>query len=446
MKRMSIKEKSLFAVALLFSGLFWAALAWVLIVSAERYLPVLGLERAGIAHVIGLLAAVVLLVYAARLLRVTRKMAFLRGHAVEVGPKQSPELHTRIGEVCERLQIEEPPVAYLLHHPCRNDTYHLRYRDQVYIVISGELIDAFTDRQGAVDFLVGQELARINDPLRRWKFVLLPAGVLPLIGAAYARAKVQRYDRIAIEACKTKVDAAFALAMAAAGLQRWKALNIPQFAAQGAETRKLRMAFFELVSPEPWLCKRMARLRAIATNSDTFIPRRQPLAYLPAALTPCVDMRALKGVRDFSFLLLWVALISFWGTFGYQQLVQQGYVTLLFPKLDTPSAIAQPEQPPAEATGEPLPPARDKYMHLHADLKTLGRLAHARHQKHGDIPCEIDHIEALQLNYRSSRYAFSCDEPIVYTLVERGEFEPGRAAHLHSYNWKTDTILKGPAQ
>ena len=117
MKRISIKEKSLFAAALLFSGLFWAALAWVLIVSAERYLPVLGLERAGIAHVVGLLAATVLLVYAVRLLRVTKKMAFLRGHAVEVGPKQSPELHARIGEVCERLQIDDIPE--LANHLCR---------------------------------------------------------------------------------------------------------------------------------------------------------------------------------------------------------------------------------------------------------------------------------------------------------------------------------------
>ncbi|MDH5649183.1 MAG: hypothetical protein OEY67_05960, partial [Gammaproteobacteria bacterium] len=48
----------------------------------------------------------------------------------------------------------------------------------------------------------------------------------------------------------------------------------------------------------------------------------------------------------------------------------------------------------------------------------------------------------IRLNYRSSRYAYSCDEPVVYTRVAYGEFEPGRPAHVQSYNWEKNILLE----
>jgi hypothetical protein len=78
-----------------------------------------------------------------------------------------------------------------------------------------------------------------------------------------------------------------------------------------------------------------------------------------------------------------------------------------------------------------------------ADLKQLGGLALARQGARGDIPCEIGNPEAIKLRYRWTRYAFSCDEPIVYTMIEHGEFEPGRLAHIRKYDWKKKRILAG---
>jgi hypothetical protein len=33
----------------------------------------------------------------------------------------------------------------------------------------------------------------------------------------------------------------------------------------------------------------------------------------------------------------------------------------------------------------------------------------------------------------------------VYTIVERGEFEPGKPSHIRTYNWKTRKFELGPS-
>ncbi len=45
---------------------------------------------------------------------------------------------------------------------------------------------------------------------------------------------------------------------------------------------------------------------------------------------------------------------------------------------------------------------------------------------------------------RWDRYAFSCEESIVYTAVGRGEFEPGRPAYIRKYDWRVKKIIAGP--
>ncbi len=98
----------------------------------------------------------------------------------------------------------------------------------------------------------------------------------------------------------------------------------------------------------------------------------------------------------------------------------------------TPSAVS-----PTPKTQKP----EDAYASVDADLKQLGGLALARQGAGDDIPCEIGNPAAIKLHYRWTRYAFSCDEPVVYTMIEHGEFEPGRLAHIRKYDWKRKRIL-----
>ena len=122
-------------------------------------------------------------------------------------------------------EVAETPDTYLFQNPEIPDCFSVRFRGQNFLALNGEVVGTLTERQGAIDFVMGHEIGRINDHHARWIPFIFPAMVLPLLGPAYARAKVYSYDRYGIAACKAKVDAAFALAVVASGSRRWKSFN-----------------------------------------------------------------------------------------------------------------------------------------------------------------------------------------------------------------------------
>ena len=183
--------------------------------AVENGLLVIGVDRFAIGA-----AVLIILAYLVAHLRKARQVAYLRGEAVEIGAKQHPDLFSRLKSTCRRLGIQDRPAAYLFQNPEITDCFSLRFQGASFLALNGEVIGALTDRQGAIDFVMGQELGLIDDRQAPWITFLLPASVLPLIGAAYARAKIYSYDRYGIAACKTKVDAAFALAVGASGSRR----------------------------------------------------------------------------------------------------------------------------------------------------------------------------------------------------------------------------------
>lgn len=443
MQPLVIKEKLLFGIRLLIATIFWFGVSWLLKLAAERYLPMFGIDHVSNARLLALLLLVLILLLIGYFIYMAKQAAFLRGHAVEISEKQLPDLHTRLLAACERLGIDDVPLCYLVSHKRYPRTHHLRYQGEDLLLLNSDLVNAFSDRQGAVDFLIGYELASIHDPINKWRYFLWPTEVLPLLGPGAARMQIYRYDMTAINACHTKVDAAFALAIGASGAQRWKSLNIPHFASQSADISQFWMALFELLADMPWSTKRMARLRGIATHSDSFIPRRHPLAFVIAVFIPYANLRRLAGLRHLVFLILWLSVIVFWGALGLQQARQHD----LFGLFGTPTTLL-PDSEQAQVHGKVNQATKQNsnpYRRLHADLKALGQLALSRYKIRGGVPCELGNVASIYLNYQSNRYAFSCDEPIVYTLVARGEFEPGRAAHLQSYNWQSNKIIMGPA-
>jgi Zn-dependent protease with chaperone function len=426
-------QRRLFAIAVMLSALFWVSLALFLRAAADHYSLTVGFD-----YVAASLVILIILAYLALLLRKARLVAYLRGNAVEIGPNQHPDLHARLKAVCKRLQVDATPDMYLFQNPEIPDCFSVRFRGQSFLALNGEVVGALTERQGAIDFVMGHEIGRINDRHARWIPFIFPTMVLPLLGPAYARAKVYSYDRYGIAACKAKVDAAFALAVVASGSRRWKSFNISQFASQSSAGSGFWMALNELSSPVPWLSKRVAHLRAIATSSGTFIPRRNPLSYLAAMFVPHLGAQPWSGFWRLLLVFLWIAVVLHAVVFGYQRLQRSGFIDRLALQFVTVQSKA-PAAPASRA--EPERP----YARLDADLRQLGELARARRHAAGDIPCDIGSTAALKLNYSWQRYAYSCNESVVYTAVERGEFEPGRPAYVRKYDWDRRRIIAAPS-
>jgi hypothetical protein len=425
-------ERHLRAAVILVSALFWMGFALLLWTLWERYVPDMSST-----DVILLAGVAAIVAYVTAWLRRAARAVGLMGHAVEIGPDQHPDLHARVRACTKRLGFTETPMAFLFQRPHHVLTYSLRYWARDYLALNGELVGALTDHQGAIDFFIGHELGRLHDPDRDWYWLLLPGRVLPLLGPAYSRAKIYSYDRHGIGACRNRVDAALALALLASGSRRWKSFSVSHYAEQSLRKNAV-LDFFEIISGAPYLSRRSAHLRGVATG-DGARGKRHPVAWIAGALTPGVAPIDAGAAVRMMFALLWLAAMATMGWHLYAQLALAGLVKPLESRFENKvvpianrGALLASPPPPAKAVETGV------YARLDADLKRLGTIALTRYRKLGGVPCEIGNIAALDLNFAVSRYALSCDEPIIYTVVETGEFEPGRSAHLRSYNWKDD--------
>lgn len=433
-------EKPLLAVLVALSALFWLGLALGLPGALEHYFPGQGALAAGL-----LIGSILILTHATDSLRRAGRVASLLGHAVEIGPGQYPDLHARLETVARRLEIEPAPRAFLFRKPSLGPSFGVRFAGRRYLALDAEIVGALTEHQGAINFFMGHALAMVHRRRAVLETFLLPALVLPLLGPAYRRAQVYTADRAGLAACKNKGDAALALALLAGGSRRFKSLDIAGYAAGAFALGAFLPSFVELVSGRPPLPKRVAHLRAAATQSELLLPRRHALAWLTALFVPYLAPRAALVSRLLA-AMLWAVLAVLAVHTGQRLLAQSGLIEMLesrfVDKVVRPwPSPAAPALPPTAPAPETVETKTDAYARLDADLKRIGDLALARQRRHGGIPCELGDLSGLRLNFPARRYALSCDEPMVYTMVETGEFEPGRSTHLRAYHWKEGRII-----
>jgi Zn-dependent protease with chaperone function len=218
--------------------------------------------------------------------------AYLKGTGVHISYRQFPDLKARIDVCCERLGLDQAPEAYLLpwHHPLAGAATGRRY-----IVLNADVVDALDERPDALNFYIGHEIGVLTGRHLRWLPLLLPAAVLPLLGAAYARACEYTCDRHGFHACDDVHSAQAGLAAMAAGKRRWRQLSLGDYAAQARQATGFWMSFHELVSGRPWLIKRMAALAALDAGGAAEPPARHRLAWLAALLVPRLGVAGATG-------------------------------------------------------------------------------------------------------------------------------------------------------
>lgn len=173
---------------------------------------------------------------------------------------------------------------YLLHAEGAFNAFATRFFGRNFIAVYSDVVDALEGHPEAINFYIGHELGHIARGHLVWGPLLWPAGILPLLGAAYSRAKEYTCDSYGRACCRDARDAELALAALAAGGRRWATLNVPVYAGQAAATGGFWMSFHELVGDYPWLVKRVARVTNDGKGAGA--PRRNPLAWLLALFVP----------------------------------------------------------------------------------------------------------------------------------------------------------------
>jgi len=256
-------ERPLFAISLVISLLVWAVL---------------------ILGTLGIALIYVLFFFIFYLFVQSAFISHIKGTAVRITAQQFPDLNARIEKCCLKLGMDRAPEAYLMHGNGVFNAFATRFLGRDFIVLYSDIVDALEQDPDAVDFYIGHELGHLHRKHIQWRWVLWPAAILPLIGAAYSRAREYTCDLYGMACCANRQSAVHGLAALAAGQKRWQSMNAQHYTDQVKQTGGFWMSFHELIGDYPWLVKRIAQVRANEQPID--FPGRNPLAWLFALFVP----------------------------------------------------------------------------------------------------------------------------------------------------------------
>jgi Zn-dependent protease with chaperone function/type II secretory pathway pseudopilin PulG len=278
-------EKTLFKIAAFIASIFWLVLLF---------------------GTFGTLLVYLLLAYVFFLFIHSVFISHLKGTGVRITDEQYPDLHKRLLRCCETVELKEVPEAYLL----RTDFFNAlatKFMGRHYVVLFTDVLDALEDQPGAVDFYIGHELGHIHRRHLIWGWFIVPATILPVLGAALHRAQEYSCDRYGAACCESEADLCAALATIAAGDTRWKTLNKEAYLNQVQETSGFWMSFNELTSDYPWMTKRMATVLALKQGKEITHPRRNFFAGFLSIFIPRI---AVGGGGGLMSLILAIAIIG----------------------------------------------------------------------------------------------------------------------------------------
>lgn len=209
-------------------------------------------------------------------------ISWLRGNGVLLSMHQLPDLRAKFEACCDKLGIDERPEAYVLQGGGVLNAFATRFLGRHYVVLLSDIVDAMDANPDGVDFYFGHELGHVRMRHLTGRLLRAPVLWLPLLGAAYSRAKETTCDRHGRACCDSPESAARALVALAAGAQRWKQIDLPAYAEQAVLGKGFWMSFHELIGGYPWLTKRVARV----LDPNAAVPGRNPFAYLFALFVP----------------------------------------------------------------------------------------------------------------------------------------------------------------
>lgn len=238
----------------------------------------------------------------------------LRGNGVELSEAQFPDLHAQFIDCCDRLQIKKRPQAFVLNGNGGLNAFATAFLGTQYVVLYSDVVDAMDKHTDGVRFYIGHELGHLrmkhlSGHLLRW-----PVLWLPLIGAAYSRARESTCDRHGLACSGSPEGAAQSLAALSAGVERWKQIDIKSYLDQNRYTSGFWMSFHELIAGYPWLTKRAARV--MDTNAS--MPKRNVFSYLLAIFIPYAGrMGAGFGVLIMVYIIGVLAAIAIPAYNGY---------------------------------------------------------------------------------------------------------------------------------
>lgn len=257
--------------------------------------------------------------------------AHVKGNGVELSQEQFPDIHSQLLQCCRRMGMDEIPKAYILNGNGMLNAFATRFLRDRYVVLTSDIVDAMHDNPEGLRFYLGHELGHLRMKHLSWQWLRWPVLWLPLLGAAYSRARESTCDRHGLACSGSPRSAVLALSVLAAGRSRWKDLNVAHYVQQTEQSFGFWMSFHELISGYPWLTTRAARMM----SDETVGRKRSPWAYILAAVVPFGGR--LGAGLSFLMMVYILFLLAAIAIPAYQDYTIRGQLT----RVRTESALAR---------------------------------------------------------------------------------------------------------
>ena len=315
-------EKVLFVIAFLLSLAAWGAIAYLSYGVVFALLP---------AFFLGYLFAQ------------SGFICYLKGQGALVTDSQFPDIQKRVQECAEKTGLKYKPRVYILNGNGVLNAFATGFLRTKYIVLLSDVLDGVEDKPDALNFYIGHEMGHLDRKHLFYAPFLAPALALPLLGAAYSRAREYTCDMYGALCC-TPEAAQQGLSLLAVGPKRFKTLNMQEYLGQTRETSGFWMSFHELIASYPWLVKRYARVSPDPAREN--IPSRNFFAFLFAAFIPRLNIVSL-AIIYFAFIML--AMKGAMPGEGFLKLMQSRDAASHIERgeeMTTPDEPAPPEETP----------------------------------------------------------------------------------------------------
>lgn len=235
-------------------------------------------------------------------------IAHVKGNAVKVTEKQFPEIHARVVELSKQMGLPAAPAVYVLQEGGLLNAFATRFLFRDFVILLSDLLEACPPGpEGSLgkeaEMILAHELGHVALGHVKWMPFLIPGYVIPLLGAAYSRAKERSCDRIGLEACGDLNAAVRGMTILAAGAKYGARVDPAEFVKQQQDLTGFWTSLMELAYTHPFLAKRVAALMNAKNPGSAPVVGRNPLAYLFA---PFAGASAAGG----SSILIVVAVIG----------------------------------------------------------------------------------------------------------------------------------------
>jgi len=276
---------------------------------------------------VGVALGYVLIAFIAYVFAQSAWVASVRGNAVQLSATQFPDLYERLEHCCQALGIDEIPETYILNGNGMFNAFATRFFGHNFVVLMSDVVDAMAQEPDGINFYIGHELGHIRLKHLTGHLWRMPVLWLPLLGAAYSRAKEYSCDRHGTHCCPNTDSAARALLVLAAGAQRWRSADLRVYSKQLNANLGFFASFHELIGGYPWLIKRVA----LTVDANHPLPGRSPLAYVLAFFVP-FGGRAGGGSAGLMIVVAMVGILAAIALPAYQDYTQRAVISQVWIK------------------------------------------------------------------------------------------------------------------